>query len=286
MVNRQLLKYIEQQLFERVPAETIISNLLSVGWQQKDINKAFKKLANKNISKQDLDQEDKEEDEGDILKKQDKKAYLGLILAVLGMIAWLIPLFGVPINIVALINSIKAIDSREKNISIIGIVLSAVGLILSIINAVLGAHLGATGQSNLVNKIKDMQVPNVEYEYSLKTDTSNQDISINENADLVSLDQIVSELKNEIPLPLQIDELTKLVDVTAETDAIRYHYILNNVDTNALSNNILKVNLVNSVCQEDQIKELLNQDIRIEYSYSVEGSEQEYFVRIVKRDCL
>lgn len=41
MVNQQLLDYINQQTQQKIPKETISSNLLSQGWQPKDIEEGF-----------------------------------------------------------------------------------------------------------------------------------------------------------------------------------------------------------------------------------------------------
>jgi hypothetical protein len=95
----------------------------------------------------------------------------------------------------------------------------------------------------------------------------------------------VGELKASMSLPYQVDEVTKLVEITAESDAIRYHYILSGIDTNKLSNASLKSNVGSSICQDNDIKTLLNQGINMEYSYTVEDSYESYFVLFTKADC-
>jgi hypothetical protein len=95
----------------------------------------------------------------------------------------------------------------------------------------------------------------------------------------------VGELKASMSLPYQVDEVTKLIDITAESNAVRYHYILSGIETNNLSNASLKSNLSSSICQDNDIKTLLNQGINMEYSYTVEGSDESYFVSFTRADC-
>lgn len=74
------------------------------------------------------------------------KAIAGFILGLFGLVAWCIPLLGLPINITGLVLSIKGRTSSHGGLAIAGIVLSGIGLLLTVINAAWGAYLGATGQ--------------------------------------------------------------------------------------------------------------------------------------------
>ena len=82
-----------------------------------------------------------------------------------------------------------------------------------------------------------------------------------------------------------MDEVTTRVDITAEPTAIRYHYVLSGVDTSELSNAYLKNYLGSSICENADTKNLLNQNINMEYSYVVDSGER-YFVSFTKADCL
>lgn len=99
------------------------------------------------------------------------------------------------------------------------------------------------------------------------------------------ISQTVEEVKASMSLPNQVDEATKLVDITAEPNAIRYHYILSGVETNNLTNDYLKSYLGSSICQNKDTKNLLDQGIDMEYSYSVENSVEKYFITFTKTDC-
>ncbi|MDD5481964.1 MAG: zinc ribbon domain-containing protein [Candidatus Shapirobacteria bacterium] len=112
------------------------------------------------------------------------------------------------------------------------------------------------------------------------TQTTNNNYS---KADLIN--ETVREIKAEMTLPNQLDEVTKLVDISAQTDAIRYHYVLTDVDTSSLSNAYLKNFLVSDICGNADTKSLLvDHGINMEYSYTVNTGER-YFVTFTKADC-
>ena len=100
-------------------------------------------------------------------------------------------------------------------------------------------------------------------------------------ADLIN--EIVREIKAEMVLPSQLDEVTKLVDISAQPDAIRYHYVLS-VDTSSLSNAYLKNFLISDICGNADTKNLLDYGINMEYSYTVDTGER-YFITFTKADC-
>jgi hypothetical protein len=272
MVNQQMLDYIKQQLQQGVSKETISSNLFSQGWQQQDVNEAFSQSTGQNTTMQGG---------GDSFSAGDAtkngKATTGLVLGIIGLIAWFIPLIGAPITIIGLVFSIKGLKSLKRGVAIAGIVLSSIGLFATIVNASIGAYQGATGQNYLINKFtnKENQNPQSETQTTPTNGTSKVEL----------INQAVQEVKAQIPLPYKLDQVTTMVDVTAEPGAIRYHYILSGVDTSKITNDLLKNSLGAGICQNNDTKNLLNQDINMEYSYSVENSAQKYFISFTKTDC-
>lgn len=101
------------------------------------------------------------------------------------------------------------------------------------------------------------------------------------------IQQTVKEFKEEVKLPSQIDELTMLTDVTAQENAIRYQYTVSSqIDTSVLSNDVIKNSLVENICKNNDIVDLLRKGIDLEYSYKVENSERTYFVTFKYADCL
>lgn len=84
-----------------------------------------------------------------------KKATTSMVLGIIGMFAWFIPIFGLPITIIGLIMGIKGLNSERRNRAVVGITLCIIGLVLSIANASIGAYMGATGQHQFVNEVLD-----------------------------------------------------------------------------------------------------------------------------------
>lgn len=272
MANQQLLDYIKQQLQQGVSREIISNNLISQGWQQSDVNEAFSQTTGQNFSTQI----NPSFEVGDATKN--RKATTGLVLGIIGLIAWFIPLIGAPITIIGLIFSIKGLKSLKRGMAITGIVLCSIGLFATIVNASIGAYQGATGQNWFVNKFlsKENQSPQTQT-------TPSSDNNSTSKTELIN--QAVREVKAQLPLPYKLDQVTTMVDVTAEPGAIRYHYVLSGVDASKITNELLKNSLGPNICQNKDTKNLLNQDINMEYSYSVENSSQKYFISFTKTDC-
>jgi hypothetical protein len=82
-------------------------------------------------------------------KQPSGKATAGLVLGIVGLLAWLTPLCGLPITIVGLILSLKGMKSTSRGTAVAGLTMCIIGLVLCIINAAIGAYMGATGQHPL-----------------------------------------------------------------------------------------------------------------------------------------
>ncbi|NBQ40842.1 MAG: hypothetical protein EBU34_13980 [Alphaproteobacteria bacterium] len=74
------------------------------------------------------------------------KAVTSLVLGIVGMLAWLLPIIGLPVTITGLVFGVRSLNSANKGMAIAGLTLSIIGIVLSIINASIGAYMGATGQ--------------------------------------------------------------------------------------------------------------------------------------------
>lgn len=66
------------------------------------------------------------------------KAVASLVLGIISMIAWCLPIIGLPVAIAGLVLGVLDRQSSKAGMAIAGIVLSSVGLALSLINAALG----------------------------------------------------------------------------------------------------------------------------------------------------
>ncbi len=97
--------------------------------------------------------------------------------------------------------------------------------------------------------------------------------------------EAVKQVKAGTALPNRLDDVTTLVDVTAEPNAIRYHYILSGADTTNLSNSYLKTYLGSGICGNKDTKSFLDQGISLEYSYVVQETSESYFVTFTEQDC-
>jgi len=268
MPNQQLLDYIKQQLAQGVSKEIISTDLLSRGWQKQDIDEAFSQASGQSTLAS----------VGDATKNG--KSTTGLVLGIIGLVAWIIPIIGAPITIIGLIFSIKGLKSLKRGVAIAGIVLSSIGLFATIVNASIGAYQGATEQNYLINKLLNKENQNQQSETQT---TPPNNTSGTSKIELIN--QAVREVKTQLPLPYKLDQVTTMVDVTAEPDAIRYHYVLSGVDTSKITNDLLKNSLGPNICQDTDTKNLLDQDVNMEYSYSVKNSTEKYFISFTKTDC-
>jgi len=77
---------------------------------------------------------------------QPGKATASLVLGIIGMLAWCLPIAGVPVTIVGLVLGILSRTSSNRKFAIAGIVLCVFGLVLSVANGIVGGYLAGTGQ--------------------------------------------------------------------------------------------------------------------------------------------
>ncbi|MBI2444501.1 MAG: zinc-ribbon domain-containing protein [Candidatus Magasanikbacteria bacterium] len=119
---------------------------------------------------------------------------------------------------------------------------------------------------------------------SLARFNTNNIVQVHSKKDFIN--KSVASVKTNLNLPYRVDEATTLVNITAESNAIRYHYVISGIDTSDFSNAYLKDYLRPTVCQNKDIKNILDQDINIEHSYFVEDTRENYFISFAKADCL
>lgn len=100
------------------------------------------------------------------------------------------------------------------------------------------------------------------------------------------INEAVKQVKGSMVLPYQADEVTTAIDITAETNAIRFHYLLANVDLTSITNEYLKSYLITKTCTDEKSKKILNQGINIEYSYTIKDSPQTFLISFAKEDCV
>jgi len=78
------------------------------------------------------------------------KAIASMVIGIICLLAWCLPICGIPLTIVGLVLGIQDLKSPNRGMAIAGVVMCAIGLVLSLINAAVGLYLAATGQHPLV----------------------------------------------------------------------------------------------------------------------------------------
>ena len=73
-------------------------------------------------------------------------AIASLVIGVLNLCAWIIPLCGCPLSIIGIVLGAVSLNSSQRTLAIIGLVLCGLGLVATLGNAVLGAGLNLLGQ--------------------------------------------------------------------------------------------------------------------------------------------
>ncbi len=66
------------------------------------------------------------------------KSIASFVLGLVGIVAWLIPLFGYPVTITGLALGCVARKNEKNGFSLAGIILSAITLAMTLINSILG----------------------------------------------------------------------------------------------------------------------------------------------------
>ncbi len=75
-------------------------------------------------------------------KKNGGKAIVAVVLGIMGLIAWFIPIIGLPLTLVGIIMGLLGLKSYRRKAAITGTILSSVGFLASLVNAILGALIG------------------------------------------------------------------------------------------------------------------------------------------------
>ncbi len=73
-------------------------------------------------------------------------ATTSLVLGSIGLLAWCLPILGLPVTITGIVLGVKGLPSYKQGAAITGIVLNIVGLVLSLLNAALGAYIAVASQ--------------------------------------------------------------------------------------------------------------------------------------------
>ena len=103
----------------------------------------IKKVSNNNKichQQEEIEVNASEKEKGKDVSKLEKKAIASLVLGIIGMVAWAIPIIGLPIQIIGMILGKKGLKSSKYNKAKAGLIMCGIGLILSLLNAIVGAY--------------------------------------------------------------------------------------------------------------------------------------------------
>ena len=95
----------------------------------------------------------------------------------------------------------------------------------------------------------------------------------------------VEQVKGEIKLQTQVDQITTLNDIKADGDKIRNEYIVKNVKPSDVDINVAKESTKKTACSNVEIMKVLKKDIDLTYNYSFEGTDQTLQFEIKQSDC-
>lgn len=116
------------------------------------------------------------------------------------------------------------------------------------------------------------------------TPSSGSDLSFSERERITELG--VSELKQQMDLPKRMDEVTVLRDVKAESVSIHYFYDVDkSVSASQVNRSTLRSTVAKQVCANSQSRRLLDEGIRMRYSYTIEGKVDAVNFSIEDSDC-
>ena len=96
-----------------------------------------------------------------------KKTGLGivaLVLGITGLLAWIIPIIGIPVGVAALVLGILGIKKSSRGMSIAGLVLGVICIILAVINGAVGAFLVFNSEAGIQKNIEENVTEDYLYE--------------------------------------------------------------------------------------------------------------------------
>jgi thiol:disulfide interchange protein len=77
--------------------------------------------------------------------KRAQYATTGMVLGIIDLLAWLLPILGIPLGVLALVFATKGKNSEHGSHAMVGIVTAIIGLVLGVANAAVGAYMAVAG---------------------------------------------------------------------------------------------------------------------------------------------
>lgn len=76
-----------------------------------------------------------------IKKDNSGLAITSFVLGLVGLITWLVPICGFPMNLLGVIFGAMSLKSQQRGLAIAGLVMSIIGIVATITNSILGVAL-------------------------------------------------------------------------------------------------------------------------------------------------
>lgn len=103
------------------------------------------------------------------------------------------------------------------------------------------------------------------------------------------LEQFVIEqveiARQQVDLPMTMDEYTTWVSIEAEGTSVVYNYEITGLTPADIDAEVAKSSTASSACTTEDTKALLDKDITMAYHYSFEGTDETLDFSITKADC-
>ncbi len=194
------------------------------------------------------------------------KTYITILLVIIiifSAVVWsaggFIGLFGLIYMIYAYIKYNKLLKNEEYKGSLVGkeYKIKKVGWIVIAVLSLILAFLAYTLDANYMS-----------------SDISDSDIQ-----------KVVDSLKSSYDFPLQFNEQVVWTDVTAEGNAMRYHYEISNLGDIEISEELTKEHMIDVICGDSSTKNLLDNGIDLEYLYTIKETREEILLSFTSEDC-
>ncbi len=83
-----------------------------------------------------------------VVDKGAKRAKVGFILGLVSILAWLLPIIGLPVTVCGIVFSSMGLSSTARGKARVGLILSIIFLILTILNGIVGASMAVVAEKN------------------------------------------------------------------------------------------------------------------------------------------
>lgn len=95
----------------------------------------------------------------------------------------------------------------------------------------------------------------------------------------------VDGLTSTNTFPLQVDSVTTVDEVAAETNAVHYYYTVTGQKQSVDDEKALEKTIIQAVCNADNTKDLVNRGVHMIHSYTYADTGGRFVVNVAKASC-